>query len=96
MADKADFAVGALYVWPSTFQWIDYTHYYYKTEVICMAPKPKPLPKWLSPILPFNAIVWCLVGIAMLVVASTFYVLNKTSQLILGQYTNHAVSTKST
>ncbi|PSN35957.1 Ionotropic receptor 41a2 [Blattella germanica] len=84
VTDQADFAFAALYVWHSTFQWLDFTRIYSKGAVTCLAPKPKMLPKWMTPIRPFTFSVWMTVFGAMLIVAITFYFFSRLSHFLIG------------
>ncbi|KAJ4428660.1 hypothetical protein ANN_25653 [Periplaneta americana] len=82
--DHTDLAIGALFMWPDIFQWLDASASYAKGAEICLAPKPKMIPKWLSPFLPFPLNVWLGVGFTLLCLAVTFSVLARASRWLLG------------
>jgi hypothetical protein len=82
----ADVGFAALYSWHSTFLWTDYTTSYSTAGVMCLVPKPKMLPTWMSLWLPFSPVMWTAVVVSIVVITLALYMFAKASSRYFGMY----------
>ena len=76
----------AVYLWNYEYQFVDFSIPHTRTGITCVAPKPHPLPGWLTPILPFTKTLWLAVGVSIIVTALTFYLISKATNFIPGEF----------
>jgi hypothetical protein len=82
--DIAIMGFGATYAWLENYPYIDYSLPYFRSSVRCITPRPKQLPGWMTPILPFNSVMWTAVGISLIVAIVALYLLTNLVILLLG------------
>ncbi|KAJ9598703.1 hypothetical protein L9F63_010613 [Diploptera punctata] len=96
-ADRAVMGYGAIYLWSYEYQFVDYSIPYIRTGITCIAPRPHPLPGWLTPILPFTITLWSAVGVSIMAAALSIYFVTKATNLIpIGSHKHHIKSRYST
>lgn len=64
--DRADMGFTALYLWWNEWLTLDFAVPNARSGITCLAPRPRPLDMWLTPVLPFNRAMWTAVGLAYL------------------------------
>lgn len=72
----ANVSCAALYLWDNTYQFTQYTAIIQRATITQVLPKPKPLPYWETPILPFPGYIWGYIIAAFLIGAITLFVVN--------------------
>ncbi|XP_063707554.1 uncharacterized protein LOC134836266 [Culicoides brevitarsis] len=72
----ANVSCAALYLWDNTYEFTQYTAIIQRATIDLVLPKPKPLPYWQTPILPFPAYIWGYVIGAFFIGAVTLFIVN--------------------
>jgi hypothetical protein len=72
-ADEADVGFAVMYLYYSTFLWIDFKTAISRACATCVVPKPKMLPPWMSLWLPFSPVI------CIIILTVVFYMLAETS-----------------
>ncbi|KAJ9599190.1 hypothetical protein L9F63_010321 [Diploptera punctata] len=85
--DKADVAFNAFYLWEPEHHFLDYSTVHFKTSIILICPKPKLVPGWMVPILPFNYNMWMAVLISVLGCTTALYIFSVSSVKFLARDT---------
>lgn len=85
VTDHADLGYGALYLWFHEYTHLDFSRPYIRTGITCLAPKPRLLPGWTVPILPFSKEVWASVGGSIILASLSLFFVNKASLWVLGK-----------
>ena len=85
--DKADFGFSAFYAWPSGFKVTDYPASHMRSSVTMVTPRPKLLPGWMVPVMPFSGAVWGAVGACLAGATYTLYKLQRFVDKYLGNST---------
>ncbi|XP_046988138.1 uncharacterized protein LOC124593834 [Schistocerca americana] len=84
VTDVADAGYGALYQWFHEYLFLDFSRPYIRTGITCLAPRPRPLPGWQVPLLPFSAHLWAAVGASVLVATAALFAARRSSDRMLG------------
>ena len=66
---RAQFGVGGMYPWISTYEWADISRFYSFGSVSCLTPRPQLKQHWIIVFLPLSAGLWAAV-ISMFVFVS--------------------------
>ncbi|XP_069668915.1 glutamate receptor ionotropic, delta-2-like [Periplaneta americana] len=82
--DNAIMGFGATYAWLENYPYLDYSLPYFRSSVRCLIPKPRQLPGWMTPILPFNSVMWEAVGISLVITVVSLYMVTKGIVLLTG------------
>nr|QJX74374.1 ionotropic receptor 1 [Ceracris kiangsu] len=86
VTDAADAGYGALYQWLHEYLFLDFSRPYIRTGITCLAPRPRPLPGWQVPLLPFSQRLWAAVGASVLVATAALFAARRSSDhLLLGE-----------
>jgi hypothetical protein len=85
--DKAEFGFSAFYAWPSSFKVTDYPASHMRSSVTMVTPRPKLLPGWMVPLMPFSGAVWGAVGACLAGATYTLYKLQRFVDKYLGNST---------
>lgn len=72
----ANVSCAALYLWDNTYEFTQYTAIIQRASITQVLPKPKPLPYWQTPILPFPGYIWGYVTGAFLIGAIVLFIVN--------------------
>ncbi|XP_046988131.1 glutamate receptor ionotropic, delta-1-like [Schistocerca americana] len=83
--DLVDASYSSLGYWYYEHIWLDYSRSYYRTGITCLAPRPRPLPGWQVPLLPFSAYLWAAVGVSVLVATAALFIAKTSSTWLLGE-----------
>ncbi|XP_049948305.1 uncharacterized protein LOC126456604 [Schistocerca serialis cubense] len=83
--DLVDASYSSLGYWYYEHIWLDYSRSYYRTGITCLAPRPRPLPGWQVPLLPFSAYLWAAVGVSVLVATAALFIAKTSSTRLLGE-----------
>ncbi|XP_049948299.1 uncharacterized protein LOC126456597, partial [Schistocerca serialis cubense] len=92
VTDVADAGYGALYQWFHEYLFLDFSRPYIRTGITCLAPRPRPLPGWQVPLLPFSAHLWAAVGASVLVATAALFAARRSSDRMLGEDTVRAAA----
>ncbi|PSN50071.1 Ionotropic receptor 41a3 [Blattella germanica] len=71
--DVAALGFGATYAWLENYPYLDYSLPYFRSSVRCITPRPRQLPGWMTPLLPFDALMWTAVGASLGVTIAALY-----------------------
>ena len=85
--DKADFGFSAVYAWPSAFKVVDFPVSHMRSSVTMVTARPKLLPGWMVPLMPFSRAVWGAVGACLVGATFTLYKLQRFVDKLLGTST---------
>jgi len=78
-ADEADVGFAVVYLWSSTFLWIDFTTALARAGITCLVPKPKMLPPWISLWVPCSPVMCAAISVCIIIITVVFYMLAETS-----------------
>ncbi|KAJ9599187.1 hypothetical protein L9F63_010318, partial [Diploptera punctata] len=90
--DLADYVFVATCIWEYEHNFLDYSTTYFQSSVILVSPKPKLLPGWLVPVLPFSHGMWIAVVVSVFVCTTILYATSVASMKVLGSGTGEAVA----
>jgi hypothetical protein len=82
--DQADIGFSAFYAWPSSFNVVDFPASHMRSSVTMMTPRPKLLPGWIMPLMPFSSAMWSAVGACLVGATYTLYKLQRFVYKYLG------------
>jgi hypothetical protein len=82
--DKADIGFSAFYAWLSSFNAVDFPATHMRSSVTMMTQRPKLLPGWIMPLMPFSSAMWSAVGTCLVGATYTLYKLQKFVDKYLG------------
>lgn len=74
---QSDVTIAAFYHWGRLFPFMQFSDSIQKVRVMHLVPKQKPLPYALTPLLPFDYVVWILVFLAYVVAIFAIRISNK-------------------
>ena len=77
--DKADFGFSAYYAWLNGYRAVDFPVSHMRSSVTMVTPRPKLLPGWMVPMMPFSRAVWGAVGACLV---GAIYTLNKLQRFV--------------
>ncbi|KAJ9578617.1 hypothetical protein L9F63_005107, partial [Diploptera punctata] len=86
--DTVIMGFGATYAWLENYPYLDYSLPYFRSSVRCITPRPKQLPGWMTPILPFNAVMWAAVAISLIITVIALYLVTNAVILLLDKRYN--------
>jgi hypothetical protein len=84
--DAAIMGFGATYAWLENYPHLDFSLPYFRSSVRCLTPRPRKLPNWMTPLLPFSRSLWSAVGIAMLITTASLYLVARSIMSLLGMF----------
>jgi len=82
--DHADIGFSAFYAWPSSFKVVDFPASHMRSSVTMVTPRPKLLPDWMVPLMPFSSAMWGAVGACLAGAIYTLYGLQRFADKYLG------------
>ena len=85
--DIAVMGFGAAYAWLENYPYLDFSLPYFHSYIRCVTPRPKQLPGWMTPLLPFSTMMWAAVGISLIITVLALYLVTNAIILMLGNYT---------
>lgn len=86
---EANVSVAAMYLWDSTYKFTQYSTIIQRATATKLVPKPKPLPYWQTPILPFPGYIWCYVISSLSIGALTLFIVNVSLTRIENRVAGH-------
>ncbi|PSN57697.1 Ionotropic receptor 41a11 [Blattella germanica] len=85
--DIADYVFCGTCIWEYEHRFVDFSTSYFQTTVVLVTPKPKLLPGWMVPVLPFNYNMWTAVAVSVLICTSLLYFTSSASVRFLARGT---------
>ncbi|XP_063702357.1 uncharacterized protein LOC134832303 [Culicoides brevitarsis] len=86
----ADLTAAGCYLMHDRYELIQYSYAIQRSSVIHILPKPKPLPLWNIPLLPFSAVIWKNVAIVLTTVAIFIFILNRIQVRYLPKFSKNS------
>jgi hypothetical protein len=82
--DEAVFGFSAYYAWPHGYKVVDFPVSHMRSSVTMVTARPKLLPGWMVPLMPFTKAVWGAVGACLVGATYTLYKLQRFVDKLLG------------